>query len=253
MTLAWPILILLSFNAFSAPLPTRYTDLVKYVQPAPNQADTKSCWFVASTGAMELLLNKRDNIENPEQGGTNDLSEAFLIWQSNFKDPKDPTQHFIEDMVMRFNHGVAIKEEDWPFVPDMSLWDPNPDFDVLPRIKVPQLTTEFLFARGGKWDTHVLEAKDVLKIKQSLYRYKSPIIINYNDNDYWHVILIVGYDNSLAGDCYEIEESECNKKGAFIVRDSNGSRTENRAYNWFLYKANAAAVVRLKDTTASRD
>lgn len=253
MTLFLPILFLLSFNAFSETLPIRYNELVKYVQPAPDQAETKSCWFVASTGAMELLLNKRDKIENPEPGAPNDLSESFLMWQNDYKDPKDPTQHFVEEMVMRFNHGEAVHEEFWPFVPDMTLWDRHPDYAKLPRMKVPKVTTEFLFSRGGKWDTHVLKAKDLTAIKQALVKYKSPIIINYNDNDYWHVILIVGYDNALEGDCYEIEDGECNKKGAFIVRDSNGNRTENRAYNWFLYKGNAAAVVRLKQTTASRD
>lgn len=246
------ILFVLSCNAYGA-LPIRYDELVKYVQAAPDQAETKSCWFVASTGAMELLLNKRGKIENPEHGGPNDLSESFLIWQKSFIDPEDPATHFIEQMVMRFNHGEAVHEKDWPFVQDMTVWDIHPLFDSLPRIKVPPVTTEFLFSRGGKWDVGVLTLKDITAIKNALVKFKSPIIINYNDNEYWHVILIVGYDDKLKGDCYEIEENKCNKLGSFYVRDSNGSRFEKRAYNWFLYKGNAAAVVRLKQATALRD
>lgn len=241
------LLLLLSFNAYSESLPTTHKELIKYIQPAPDQGDTKSCWFMASTGAMELLLNKRDKIENPEPGGPNDLSEAFLIWQKNFKDPNDPATHYIESLVMRFNHGEAVHVQDWPFVQDMTFWDPRPDFATLPRMTVPAVTTEFLFSRGERWSTHVLTPDDVQAVKKALVKYNSPVIINYNDNDYWHVILIVGYNDEIKGSCYEIKPEECNKKGAFYVRDSNGNRYNTRAYNWFQHRANAAAVVRLKE------
>lgn len=223
------------------------------MQPAPDQGETNTCWFVASTGAMELLLNKKDQIKSPQRGGKNDLSESFLIWQKDYWDRDTQTQHFIEEVVVRFNHGEAVQNKYWPFnayYPDgrdnLEVWNKHPDFENLPRIQVPKLKTTFLFARGKKYATYVLRPEDVNQVKAALVKHRSPVIINYNDDGYWHVVLIVGYDDRKKGECYELEADECGKIGAFYVRDSNGKDYEARDYNWFLYKANAASVVELK-------
>ncbi len=245
---------LLALNTlWAASLPQKYTELLPYVQAAPDQGDTNTCWFMASTGAMELLLNKRDQIKNPIPFGRYDLAESFLIWQNNFRDRENPPQHFIEEVVKRFNYGEAIHQSAWPFhaynsdgTTNDDVWNIHPNFKTLPRLQVPQVKTQLLFSRGRKYDTYVLKQEDVQKVKEALVRTASPIIINYNDDGYWHVILIVGYDDTLKGDCYELDEDECNELGSFYVRDSNGKRIEARAYNWFLIKANAAATVGLK-------
>ena len=41
-----------------ANLPSSHTSLLKYVQEAPDQGDTATCLYMASTGAIELLLHK---------------------------------------------------------------------------------------------------------------------------------------------------------------------------------------------------
>jgi hypothetical protein len=234
-------------------LPERYIELLKYVQPAPDQGETNTCWFMASTGALELLLNKKEKIRHPKVGGKYDLAESFLIWQADYRAPGVRAAHFIEEMVLRFNHGEAVHNNDWPYqaynsdgTDNMDVWARHVDFLTLPRIEVPAVKTRLLFARGKKWDTFVLRPEDVNAVKEALVRYKSPVIINYNDDGYWHVVLIVGYDDRRKGECYELESEECNERGLFYVRDSNGKRYEGRAYNWFLIKANAAAVVELK-------
>lgn len=223
------------------------------MQPAPNQGETNTCWFMASTGALELLLNKRDKISFPKKGGKNDLAESFLIWQKDYWDHETRTQHFIEEVVIRFNHGEAIQNKYWPFkafnsdgTDNLAVWNKHPDFNILPRIRVPKLKTTFLFARGKKYATYVLRPEDVTQVKAALIKHRSPVIINYNDDGFWHVVLIVGYDDRKKGECYELETDECGKTGAFYVRDSNGKTFEARDYNWFLYRANAAAVVELK-------
>jgi C1A family cysteine protease len=252
-TILVTLLMLVSVQVFGRGLPSNYTDLLKYVQPSPDQGETNTCWFMASTGALELLLNRRDKIKNPKVGGKNDLSESFLIWQKDFWDAETHAEHFIEEVVIRFNYGDAVHNSAWPYNaynPDgtdsMEVWNKHPDFATLPRIKVPQVKTTLLFARGKKYATYVLLPEDVLAVKASLVKSQSPVIINYNEDGYWHVILIVGYDDRKKGECYEIEEQECAKKGVFYVRDSNGKRIEARDYNWFLYKANAAAVVEFR-------
>jgi C1A family cysteine protease len=240
-------------QALGRGLPSKYTDLLGYIQPAPDQGEANTCWFMASTGAMELLLNKKDKIRNPKMGGKNDLSESFLIWQDDYSDSETHPKHFIEEVVRRFNHGEAIHNSVWPFkafnsdgTTNMDVWKMHPDFKELPRLKVPQVKTQLLFARGRKYDTYVLTEEDVQKVKEALVATSSPVIINYNDDGYWHVILIVGYDDRVKGECYEIDQDECNELGSFYVRDSNGKRFEARAYNWFLVKANAAASIQLK-------
>ena len=242
----------LPHNTFA--LPTSYSELVSYVQPAPDQGDTNTCWFMASTGAMELLLNQKDKIKNPQIGGKNDLSESFVIWQKDFWDNQTRTKHFIEEVVIRFNHGEAVHNSVWPYnaynsdgTTNMSVWNKHPDFLNLPRVTVPKIKTTLLFSRGKKFATYVLTPQDVITVKKALVEHNSPIIINYNDDGFWHVILIVGYDDNKKGECYELEEDECVGKGAFYVRDSNGKAYELRDYNWFLYKANAAALVELRE------
>jgi C1A family cysteine protease len=252
-TIIITLFMLATTHLYAQPLPSHYADLLKYVQPAPDQGETNTCWFMASTGAMELLLNKKDKIRNPKMGGKNDLSESFLIWQKDFWDEETSTEHFIEEVVIRFNHGEAVHTSAWPYnayyadgTDSDEVWNKHPDFGNLPKVTVPKVKTKLLFSRGKKYATHVLKPEDIIAVKEALVKYQSPVIINYNDDGYWHVVLIVGYDDRKKGECYEIEEEECGKKGLFYVRDSNGKRYEKRDYNWFLYMANAAAVVELK-------
>lgn len=235
-----------------AKIQDRYLDLIKFIQPAPNQGETNTCWFMASTGAMELLLNKKHDIQWPKKNGPYDLSESFAIHQYDYWDAEDPQEHFLENIIARFNHGEAIHHKHWP-IPlledgsaDWGVWNLHPEFSTLPRMKVPSLKSELLFARGRRWATNVLSAADISLMKETLALRKSPLIVNYNDDGYWHVVLIVGYNDEAKGVCYELEPHECNPKGAFVVRDSDGMNYELRAYNWFLKKGNAAAVVELK-------
>jgi C1A family cysteine protease len=241
-----------SVSAF-ATLPHRYIELLKFVQKAPDQGETNACWFVASTGAMELLLNQKDHIIRPKVNGKNDLSESFLIWQSDYYDPGHKKRHFIEEVVLRFNHGEAIHQKFWPFNAydedgqvNMDVWNIHPQFELLPRMKIPSIKTQLLFSRGKKYSTYVLESKDIQTMKEALVKHRSPLIVNYNDEGFWHVVLIVGYHDKKRGRCYDLEPSECKGTGSFYVRDSNGNKYESRSYEWFLRKGNAAAVVELE-------
>lgn len=244
---------LLSASCLAAPsVPNRYVELIRYIQPAPDQGETNTCWFMASTGAMELLLNQKNNITRPKVNGPYDLSESFVIYQKDFYDSSDPQEHFIENVVARFNHGEAILHKDWPVErntdksANWSVWYKHTEMATLPRIKIPAIKSTLLFARGKRYATEVLKPADLETMKMALATKKAPLIVNYNDDGFWHVILIVGYSDKAKGVCYELEKEECNERGAFVVRDSDGKRYEWRAYNWFLKYGNAAAVVELK-------
>jgi C1A family cysteine protease len=240
------LLLLLSTTAFARP--SSYTELLDYIQEAPDQGDTNTCLFVASTGAMELISNKENGIKNPKPFGPYDLSESFVI---NTADTV--AKSFIETPVLRFNNGSAILTKDWPYeawtgtAVNYSVWNRHPNYSQLPRVKLPEIETIKLFQYGNRWATYVLNDSHVEQIKEALWKYKSPIIINYNDEDYWHVILIVGYDDNIPGECYDTDPKECEGDiGSFYVRDSFGIKVELRDYDWFRAKGNAAAVVKAK-------
>jgi hypothetical protein len=237
---------LLSLAAWARP--DSYTELLDYVQEAPDQGETNTCLFVASTGAMELIANKEMGIKNPRPFGVYDLSESYVIWASDTQQ-----KSFFETPVLRFNSGFGVHIRDWGYeawknaAVNSSVWSKHPDFSQLPKVELPQVETINLFQFGNRWATYVLDDSHIEQIKEALWKYKSPIIVNYNDEGFWHVILIVGYDDHLPGECYDTDPKECEGDiGSFYIRDSFGIKVELRDYDWFRVKGNAAAVVRAK-------
>jgi hypothetical protein len=228
--------------------PSAYTDLLDFVQEAPDQGKTNTCLFVASTGAIELLANKVHGIKNPVPGDQFDLSESYVIQLPQARVNKT----FFENPVLRFK-SKAIHVKDWPFEAwrgseiNNEVWEMHPRFDVLPRITVPEVETIKLFQYGNRWSTNVVDQEEIEQIKDALWKYKSPVLINYNDEGFWHVILIVGYDDSLPGNCYDTDPKECQRDvGSFYIRDSFGIKVEVRDYDWFRIKGNAAFIVKTK-------
>lgn len=246
--------LLFSIFAFKvfAGTPSKYTDLLPYVQKAPNQGDTVTCWFQASTGAVELLLNRKYGIKNPKKNGPYDLAESYTITADI--DPNADFDIELEEIILKFNlTHESVLNKHWPFKAwnkdetiNNSVWFKPDNFDELPRIKIPTIETEFLFIRGdGKYSTEVIEEGDLEMMKKAMVKHEAPLIVNVNDDYYWHVIVIVGYDDDKRGECYGLERKKC-KKGVFYVRDSFGKHIEARSYEWFEMKGNTAFVVKFK-------
>ena len=238
---------LLSSLSFAQNQADFYDELLDYVQEAPDQGEAATCLFMANTGAMELLANKKAGIKNPPPFGPFDLAESYSMWTKSTGLEKS----FFDAPVNRFR-GKGINISHWPFEAwtdgrvNYSVWDRHPQMGSLPRIDLPEIETIKLFQFGNKWTTGVLNKSHVQTIKDALLKYRSPILINYNDEGYWHVILIVGFDDRLPGTCYDTDPAECSGMGSFYVRDSFGVRAELRDYDWFRVKGNAAFVVKLK-------
>lgn len=243
-------LILSSWSCFSEQIPLRYTELLDYVQPSPDQGDTVSCLFVGSTGVMELIANKKAGIKNPLPYGPFDLSESFLMHApAAFEEDK---VLFIEGKVLRFNIGYGIHINDWPFEawedaePTRTVWQSR-EWSQMTKVPLPKVMTVPLFTFGNRWSTNVLKPVHIQQVKEALVKYRSPVLINYNDSNYWHVISIVGYDDTLPGNCYQITAKECDEStGSFYVRDSFGVGVEVRDYDWFRVNVNTAIVVKEK-------
>lgn len=245
----WISFALALMPVFAFALPPKYTELLDYVQEAPDQGKSNTCLYVASTGAMELIANKKFGVKNPETFGPYDLAESFVIHAPN---TETKGKYFWELPVLRFNKGFGIHVNDWPY----EAWDETDAsqtpwarraYQNLPKIELPKVETLALFVYGNRWSTNVLKSEHVELVKEALITNRAPVMINYNDNGYWHVVLIVGYHDGIPGTCYQLTDKECgDKKGAFYVRDSFGVPVELRDYDWFRVKGNAAFVVREK-------
>lgn len=231
-------------------LPSRYTGLNEYVLVAPNQGQVNTCLFMAATGAMEILLNKKLGIRNPQVNGSTDISERYTISEAS----ASRSHSWFEDAFLKFDSGEAILTRDLPFESfsengdiNYGVWNVPSIFDTAPRIKLPKVDTELLFT-FDKFSRGVLSQSHLDQVKEALVKYQSPIISVGNDEDYWHVTVIVGYDDNLEGECYELDSKVCQgKKGAVYVRDSFGTRLEARSYEWFLRRQNSAAVAKLAE------
>ena len=78
------LFLTLMINPFSTALadealPSKYVELNDYVITAPNQGQVNTCLFMAATGAMEILLNKKAKIKNPKAHSDFDISELDTI------------------------------------------------------------------------------------------------------------------------------------------------------------------------------
>ena len=246
-------LALLSATAASAlesRLPSRYTDLNDYVLVAPNQGQVNTCLFMGATGAMEILLSKRLGIRHPQVNGPTDISERYTISEKE----SSRSHSWFEDAFLKFDSGEAILARDMPFESftedgdiNNDVWNVPPNFDTAPRIKLPKVDTILLFS-NDKFSRGVLNQTHLQQVKEALVKYQSPIITVGNDEDFWHVTVIVGYDDYVQGDCFELDSKVCRgKKGALYVRDSFGTRIEARSYEWFLRRQNSAAVAKLAE------
>lgn len=239
-----------SLNLFAANfLPERYTELLPFVQEAPDQGDTATCLYMGSTGAVELLLNKKYNIQYPKENDIFDISEIFTI---NHSTRYSGSWH--EMGVARFNSGWAIASKDLEFnawTPsgenNRSVWRRPSNFYSLPRIEINEkFKTHRLFVKGrNRYSKYVLTHKDIDLVKSSLVNSNSPILINYNHNGWWHVVNIVGFDDHAKGECLHTPQNECSGKGSFYVRDSLGKKTHLRDYDWFRVNGNAAFIVEM--------
>jgi hypothetical protein len=239
--------VLLPLLSFARP--TSYTDLLQYSTKAPDQAETNSCLFVGSTGSMEILYNKHFNLV---ESNKINLAEQYVMWVY-----ESDGYSWLDSVVLGFNRtNKAILNKDLPFYAwndDGSIhdvWSYPRGFNNLPTIEIPfEVKSKKLFHKGrNRWATYVLTQKDIELVKESLVKYESPVLINYNDEGFWHVINIIGYDDNVEGQCYDYTPTnECAKnKGSFIVRDHFGVATEYRDTDWFRIKGNAAYVISIQ-------
>ena len=212
-------------------------DLMDYVFASPNQFDAGSCLFMATTGAMEVLLNQRITPDEMEYKGETDLSERYLM-NVYSQVPSGKMTYFLTDLVYTYNHfGGSMLDRDYPFeagyVKDgwngtteaepsdsgayfsayYSWLNHLPDNweEMLVETPAAERTTVFVDPdrdSNSYWAVAITDWESVDIIKYLLRTQRAPVIVVYNHYLYWHAVMIVGYDDTYkTGGCDFVESN----------------------------------------------
>lgn len=230
----------------------KHESLLPFVFSAPNQYDAGSCAYMAATGTMEILLNQKDKVSKLDYGGKNNLSEPFMMNVGGSRIP-----YFFTDSMYNFNGAkAALPDKYMPFGLSSSgsaqkNWNAKIPSDwksnatPVPRVERTVLFYDPPRNSNSKWNVGLMDQKIVERIKYALRSTDAPVMAVYNHNGYWHVSIIVGYDDTQEhGECPMVKSSikslkkqgksqligrieahmkklgGCSKKGNFLVRDS---------------------------------
>ncbi|MBF0364079.1 MAG: hypothetical protein HQK50_00825 [Oligoflexia bacterium] len=240
------------------PLPSSHTTLLDYVLPSPAQhtgnTDAGSCLFMALTGAMEILMNKDYPREERVSEGQTDLSERWLMNRSAYS-PYD-SSWLVNNIYIYNNEGGALLNKDYRFTKGYYRlkysvkvnWRNNMPSNWRTLLqKTPKVERKLLFGKrslDSRFDVAVMSDKTVERIKRALVEFQGPVLIVYNNSEYWHAVLVVGYDDNASMDTKDkqcpyvkynmqslssyhynsvavaMKQQGCNNQGVFYVRES---------------------------------
>lgn len=232
-----------------------YKQLEAFVLSSPNQEEAGSCLYMASTGAMEILVNQLKGIGSvPVNEGSSDFSERFLM---NVTNPSNPDFNWRTDTVLNFNEvrggllnqtyrftkGWYKEDEQGEGLVKAKADDVDAKYDTyynwideLPKgdaltsklIPVPLVDREILFkdTQNDVWNTGVMDDRVIDSIKKQIVKRDAPVLVIYNHFGYWHAVLIVGFDdNQISDGCSFVDRwiTHMTKKYEEFLQSSNES------------------------------
>ncbi|MBF0316262.1 MAG: hypothetical protein HQK50_16645 [Oligoflexia bacterium] len=196
------------------PLPSAYKALFDYILPSPDQhqgtlgtssyINAGSCHFMATTGAMEILMNMDLPKEERLPGGNSDLSERWLM---NMGDDLYPTSWLANNILMFNDYGGGMLNQNYRYTKGSYFFRYSVKYNWrnhLPSnwsnllVKTPKVERQVLFGKrnlSSRYDVAVMSDKTVERIKRALVVKQGPVLVVYNDSEVWHAILVVGYDD----------------------------------------------------------
>ncbi|HYX38362.1 MAG TPA: hypothetical protein VE954_35110 [Oligoflexus sp.] len=252
---------------------SHHKSLLEYVVQAPNQENAGTCNLMAATGAMEVLLNqwkdKTGHTVDTAIDGSSDLSEPYTI---NISSAYGYGLTLTPILAFNAIDNKAVLSRDFPFVNSfdgedaLTNWDretPDVSTVLVPKVKTEVLYGETTLNDSSKWDLALMNERHIEIVKGEL-RKNRPVLVTYNHNDFWHVVVVVGYDDELSENCqmvrnyynnpnaryaekfkaaFDRDGKKCRASGVFYVRDSLGPQARApkysvRSYDWLKYLGN---------------
>lgn len=199
-------------------------DISTYTLASPNQFDAGTCLFMATTGAMEMLMNQRFPLDQIAYKGNTDLSERYLMNVATDVLSEDITPYALTDMIYAYNFlQGSVLDLDYPFILDFDSegnlsaatnWENDLPVnwpDMLATTPTAERTVIFvdpLRDENSRWRVAIADHDIIAIIKHELVSKNAPVVIVYNHFNYWHSDIIVGYDDNLtSGGCPMVVES----------------------------------------------
>ncbi|MFI5389779.1 MAG: hypothetical protein ACHQYQ_00345 [Bacteriovoracales bacterium] len=198
-----------------------FNELLPFIMPSPNQEDAGSCLYMAITGNIEWWLNYLYPNESKIVDGPHDLSERYLMNMAGMDEDNSPVENWRTDTVYLFNWFGSVLNSDYPYTKgwfkeekdEMVIAKPeekgssfgtgynwvneietfNPQ-----KVDLPKFEREIIFEDKDKnqWNVGVTPSNIIEKVKEALRINKAPVLITYNHYGYWHVHMIVGFDDN---------------------------------------------------------
>jgi diadenosine tetraphosphate (Ap4A) HIT family hydrolase len=198
-----------------------FNELLPFVMPSPNQEDAGSCLYMAITGNIEWWLNYLQPNENKIMDGPHDLSERYLMNMAGMEEEESPAENWRTDTVYLFNWFGSVLNSDYPYTKgwfkeekDQMViakpeekgssfgtgynWINEIETFKLEKVDLPKFEREIIFEDEDKnqWNVGVTPSNIIEIVKEALRVNKAPVLITYNHYGYWHVHMIVGFDDN---------------------------------------------------------
>ena len=245
-------------------LPSKYDPRASgFMADVRDQGGYPSCWAFATLGALETNYNLQTSGNNAP-----DLSELHMIWYT-YRDPRYTNGLSASQIASPLNAGGTVEkavsllsragtaaEEDFPYsiLPKYNK-DNDPDGTIIAGINrdveksvhgLPESYTHPIRLKEAHWLNSITEANRD-EIKQLITDYGSVAVTYYhhkdgyksngdrgwsyylpNAIDWGHVVMIVGWDDDYTA-------SNFPAKGAWLAKNSWGSRSGEGGYFWMSY------------------
>jgi hypothetical protein len=207
-------------------MPSGYTELLPYVLYSPDQDEAGSCLYMTLTGVSEFYLARKNPRLSRAPEGPLDLSERHLMNVAGLEEGGNGTENWKTDSVYILNGLKGLmKNSDYRFTKGWYKVGADNEYEKAskdekgaiydtgynwiderpakaPLVSLPHFNREVLFAdpESDQWNTGVMPADIVERVKLALVEKKAPVQIIYNHFGYWHSNFIVGFDDEKSND-----------------------------------------------------
>ncbi|MBI2711723.1 MAG: hypothetical protein HYX41_02505 [Bdellovibrio sp.] len=208
-----------------------FDELTPYVFASPDQQDAGSCLYMAITGIAEWWLARLNPHVPRNADGQLDLSERFIMNFAGFEENETGLKNWRTDAIYLFsrNRNQSLRNSTYRYTKGWYTGETYSDhlvpakpnapgaeygtsynwIDERPSqteatVPLPEFDRTVIFAdpAENQWNVGVAPHDIADQVKFALRTRKSPVLVIYNHNSYWHAVFIVGYNDEMSnGNC----------------------------------------------------
>ena len=227
---------------------SRNVDGKCYITPIRDQNPYGTCWAFASVACIEANL-----VKNGYADLSLDLSERHAVYFSNHTVPDElgnggnDISYYEGDVYMAGGNAIQVSR-------CMAAWKGAVEESFCPYGEIPQVPDTSLAAVYDNDFCHLtgfyrIEASDRNAVKEAIMEYGAVSASYYADNQYMnfdtgayycngvtttnHAVAIIGWDDSYKKENFKNVPTS---NGAWLVKNSWGTRHANQGYFWLSYE-----------------